>query len=349
MIRQEVFGRLADGRAVKSYTLANAHGETVQLLDMGATIHRICVRGSSGAAADVVLGAPDARALEQFSFAGSVIGRVANRIAFGRYEAEGKTVQLEIDPRDGHFLHGGSGNYAHRLFAAELREADNAVIFRLRDEGNCGYGCPAEAEVCYRFDDAGRLTLDYTLTAGGTTLLCPTNHAFFRLSGTDVRRDILRVAASRYAVKSPLRVPEGEIASVKDTPLDFQRPRIIGEALKAGGGRFFADAARPVLDDILLLEKLPGEPAAELYSPVSGRRLRVYTDMPALIVFTPFAEGRPGKDGERYSGYCAVCLETQFVPNAVNCHGFAIPLYHTGETLHTTTVFQFDAVPPQTG
>jgi len=114
---------------------------------------------------------------------------------------------------------------------------------------------------------------------------------------------------------------------VKGTPYDFTASRRLGD-----GAPF---------DDFFLLRPDRDGPAAELYSPASGRVMRVYTDMPALVLYTPNKEGRPGKDGAWYTGFCAVCLETQYVPNAVNCPGFDAPLFYRGEKLRSRTVYEF--------
>lgn len=65
--------------------------------------------------------------------------------------------------------------------------------------------------------------------------------------------------------------------------------------------------------------------------------------MPSLILFTPIPrESNKGKYGKTYTGNCAVCLETQFVPNAKNCPQFKFPVFRKGEKLISTTVYAFN-------
>lgn len=95
------------------------------------------------------------------------------------------------------------------------------------------------------------------------------------------------------------------------------------------------------MDDTFLLDGGAG-PAAALYCPATGLGLRMYTDMPAVVAFTPFCRGpRPGKPGRYYAGYCGLALETQFVPNAVNCPQYGQPVFHKGEALVSQTTYAF--------
>lgn len=345
MIEKELFGYLTDERPVTLYRIRNKWGEMAELLDYGAVIHGIFVHDSSGRLVDVTLGVPDAKELEGFSFAGITIGRVANRIAFGRYDWEGKTVQLEQNWK-GHFMHGASGNYAHRFFKVEP-EGENTLKMFLDDCGDGGFGCKAEVEVDFSFDDEHRLTIDYTVTAGGDTLLCPTNHVYFNLSGTgrEILNHQLQVYTELYAPVGVNNMPEGRIASVEGTPMDFRVPRTIGEALETRQEVFFRHP-QPQFDDTFLLT-IPGSErklfcAAVLKNPDNGICMGVYTDMPAMVMFTPFIkETRRGKAGLYYAGYGGIAFETQFVPNAVNCTSYDIPFFRKGETLKSRTSYAF--------
>src|SRR3954468_896339 len=83
---KEIFGTLSDGRRVEAVTLKNANGVVARIIAYGATLQSLVVPDSSGALADVVLGYAN---LESYvtkpEFLGATIGRVANRIAHGRF------------------------------------------------------------------------------------------------------------------------------------------------------------------------------------------------------------------------------------------------------------------------
>ena len=343
MVKKEYFSRLSDGREVYLYRISNSSGDYVDVLDYGVTLYRVMMPDRNGVPGDCVLGMPDPSAVETFPFSGSVVGRCANRIAYGKCTVNGKKLELECSQR-GHYLHGGSGNYQHKLFAGVPDEAGNAVNVGYEDTGEGGFGDRVAVNVRVSLDDYRRLMFEYTMTPEADTLLNPTCHAYFNLGGKgeSVLNHILTVNAAEYAVKGELEMPEGDIAGVGGTPLDFIKPHPLSASLcREDAAEFFGE--RISIDDTFLLDKNGYGIAASLYDPASGRKMRVYTDMPSLIVFTiGLKRPMPGKYGLIYEGYASVCLETQYVPNAVNCSNFDKPVFLAGESLHSRTVYAFD-------
>ena len=55
-MQKRSFGRTKEGREVTEYTLVNAQGMTLSVIDLGATIVSITMKGSDGNIYDVVLG-----------------------------------------------------------------------------------------------------------------------------------------------------------------------------------------------------------------------------------------------------------------------------------------------------
>ncbi|MBS6952621.1 MAG: galactose mutarotase [Enterocloster asparagiformis] len=344
MVERRYFCRLQDQREVWLYRIINTWGEYIELLDYGATLYSLCVRDRSGSLKDVVLGPAVPSELETCPYMGSVIGRCANRIAYGHFYLNGAECHLEQN-QNGHHLHGASGNYARQLF--ELWEIqENRLRFHLEDTGKGGFDNRAQVFVEYGFDDQGRLEICYEITPEEDTILSPTSHAYFNLTGGDVRSHMLWIPSVRAAKKGRSGMPEGEVWDVRGSAWDFTTPRMIGEALSAGHDGEFAKQPRR-FDDCYLLEN-GRSMAAQLYAPQTGIRLRVFTDMPSLILFTPVAaQAVRGKRGAVYDGYCAVCLETQYVPNAINCKSFKQPVFRAGEALRSRTVYEFSVVQAQ--
>lgn len=343
MITTELFGQLADGRQVTLYRITNKHGEYAEFLDYGATIHSVFVRDRNGALGDVVLGVKDAKSLSKGGFTGMTVGRCANRIAHGEFQLNGKTVHLECN-MFGHHLHGASGNYGTKFFQAEIFGTDS-LCFRLTDQGAGGYGNRVEVAVNFTFDDQHRLKIAYFMEGEEDTLLCPTNHSYFNLDGKfDLATHTLAIYAERYALKGETGMPEGGSASVAGTPLDFRQIHPILDAYKENSEGFFPRNP-PEVDDTFLLDHCQNRAfglAAELQSIESGRTMRVYTDMPALIAFTMYvSHPKEGKNGVQYQGYASIALETQYVPNAINCKDFDAPLFPAHVPLRSQTVYEF--------
>lgn len=79
----------------------------VEVLTLGAIIRSVCTRGKDGQEDDVVLGYDDLEGyVSDKRYLGATVGRVANRIARGRFVVEGKEFQLDVN-NGPNALHGG--------------------------------------------------------------------------------------------------------------------------------------------------------------------------------------------------------------------------------------------------
>lgn len=343
MIKQGFFDCLSDGRKVYSYTIYNAKGEYVEILDYGASIHKICILDNRGSLGDVVMGVADGKQLEKkMSFEGSTIGRVANRIRHGKCVVDNKELQLECN-MNGHFLHGAGGNYANRLFQVEaIDEKKNEITFSLDDNGEGGFGNRVKVMITFRFDDSSALHLSYCFIPEDTTVISPTNHVYFNLSGRDVRDQILHIYSDKKACRDEYGILCGGTESVKGTPADFTIPRKIRDGIESDREKTYFTEIPERYDEFYVLPDKHTDPATELYDPETGRKLTVYTDMQCLIIFNNI-EKQPvkAKDGKIYEGYCGISLETQFVPNAVNCQDYHSPVFHKGEKYQSETTYVF--------
>ena len=341
MVTSEFFGKLSDGRDVTKFRITNCKGESVELLDYGAAIYAINVLNRDGELGDVVLGARDAASLETCRYNGAIIGRVANRIKGGHYVIDGKEYQLEVNSGT-NFLHGGSGNYAKRSFDAEVSEAENAVTFRLYDDIDVGYGCNVDVTVRYAFSDDSKLTLDFEMTAEGNTVINPTNHTYFDLTAGrgDIRDCRLMINAS-YIPTRDGDTPNGGKLDVTGTPADFRAKRLIREAVESDDGTYFTGSFAPGYDEFFMLDKKGFGLAAEATAP-DGRTLRVYTDLPSVVLFcTPKFGQQEGKNGRTNGGWNFFCIESGYLPNAVNCPEYDSNVFRKDETLRARTVYEF--------
>jgi aldose 1-epimerase len=184
--------------------------------------------------------------------------------------------------------------------------------------------------VTYKLTDANELRITYYAVSDKDTVINLTNHAYFNLAGHgagNVSEHILRLDSPFY-LPSKYGMPTGEILSVAGTRFDYRAPRRIG--------------SEP-LDNCCVL---PGEgfrEIAEVSEPVSGRTMTVWTDLPAVQLYNAcnMFPGTPGKDGAAYSPGCALCLETQFVPNAVNMPWLNQPVFAANQAFESTTVYAF--------
>ena len=331
MISKREFCTLKDGRRVYCYRVKNDYGEYVELLDYGASVQSIVVRDNKGKLGDVVLGA-DPERLEECTYLGGTIGRCANRIANGRYVIDHQEVQLEQNMR-GHFLHGASGNYAHKLFCGTIDEEKNGVNFYYRDKGEGGFSCCVDVNFFFSFDNEGKLSMEFRMKTEGTTILNPTNHTYFNLSErADVRESHhLWIGSDRLVTRGTDGLPDGGIQKVNGNPYDFTVEQPLSKAMTVEGYDEFYEIVGEGMKHI-----------ATLSCPEKGRTMKVYSDMPCLILFVNGKrKAEYGKAGKKYEGYCGICLETGYVPNAVNCPAYRQPVFRAGEELVTRTIYEF--------
>src|SRR5438105_4537222 len=110
-VDKQNFGKTSDGQAVELYTLTNAGGSSVSIMNYGGIVVSLKVPDRSGAAADVVLG------FESFdpyptksSYYGALIGRYGNRIGHARFKLNG--VEYILAKNNGeNTLHGGTRGF----------------------------------------------------------------------------------------------------------------------------------------------------------------------------------------------------------------------------------------------
>src|SRR2546426_11799131 len=94
-VARQPFGTTNRGEAVSVYTLKNAHGLELKVIDYGGIILSLKVPDRTGRFDDVVLGYDSLAAYERSSpYFGAIIGRYGNRIARGRFTLDGKTYTL---------------------------------------------------------------------------------------------------------------------------------------------------------------------------------------------------------------------------------------------------------------
>ena len=335
------FGQMADGAAVDLYTLTNANGLVAKIINYGTIITELHVPDRQGKLGDVVLGFDNlARYLQGHPCFGCTVGRVANRIAKGRFTLDGKIYTLATNNGPNH-LHGGLKGFDKKLWKAEAPGAVVKFSYTSPD-GEEGYPGTVAASVTMSLTDANELRLDYRATTDRATPINLTNHSYFNLAGRgDVLRHELMIAADRYTPFDSTQIPTGEIEPVKGTPLDFTQPRAIG-------ARFSQLHTVPPGYDHNYVLNAGGKGlalAARLYEPESGRVMEVLTTEVGMQLYTAnHLDGSiVGKGGIAYPRYGGVCFETEHYPDSINRPAFPSVELRPDQIYRQTTVFRFSA------
>jgi aldose 1-epimerase len=339
-ITERPFGN-TDGQAITEYTLANANGMQLSIINYGGTITKLTAPDKNGKFGDVVLGFDSLSGYLQRGnpFFGALIGRYGNRIAKGKFTLDGQTYTLAGNDH-GNSLHGGNKGYDKVVWTAEKQSDSSLKLTYHSKDGEEGYPGNLDVTVVYTLTADNAVKIDYSATTDKATPVNLTNHAYYNLSaGTDstILDHELQINADKYTPVDAQLIPTGQLADVKGTPMDFTNPKPIGRDIAQVKGGF---------DHNWVLNKngTDLEKVATLYHPTSGRVMDVYTTEPGLQFYSGnFLDGKltNAKGGAKYVKHAALCLETQHFPDSPNHPNFPSTILKPGETYKTTTVYQF--------
>lgn len=330
-MKKFIFGNLG-GRDVYAYTLTD--GElSVTLTEYGAAIQSIKLGDR-----ELVLGYGDiASYAENRSYFGATIGRIANRVAGGRFTIGSRTFTLDKNDNN-NSLHGGFDGYDRRVFDSRV-DGDGVLFTLVSGDGDQGLDGTFTLKVKYRLS-GGALKIEYEGVCDKDTAWNPTNHTFFNLGGSNepVYNTVLYINAVKFTPVDGDLIPTGEIKDVKGTPFDFTKPKKIGadifekcRQLECVGGGY---------DHNFVLGE--GLSASAEYG---GVRLELYTDMCGLQFYTGnFLKGERVR-GMQFAKHTAFCLEPQFFPNSVNESRFPSPVLRAGETGRHFIEYRLSKIP----
>ena len=281
--------------------LSAANGLKVYFKEQGARIDKIEFDG------------------KQIAKDGFTVGRVANRIAGGKFTLNG--TQYNVTKNDGNnSLHGGGRSWQGPFATSNWKKEEqtiNSIKYSIvsQDKDN-GYPGEMKMFVTYTLSETGELSIEYSATTTQDTLCNPTNHLFININGSRSYSNVkLQVAGSNY---TPLQnqIPTGEVKSVSGTKFDY----IDEKAFKSSES----------YDDNYVLDKEKGAFGKAATLTGTQYKVDVYTDRPGLQLY---------KDG---SGN--ICLETQMMPDAINHPEFdkyGTTVLKAGETFTSKTTYHF--------
>lgn len=335
-------GVLPDGRPVRRVVLGSPPGPVLTLLDLGATVHGLEVSCGDGRRRNVVLNqATAADYLASGDYLGGTIGRYANRIAGGRFELDGRPVQVGVHDRGNH-LHGGPDGFDRRRWELEDHSGTHALLTLESPDGDQGFPGRLRAEARFEvLDDSVRVYL--AATTDETTVVNLTSHAYFNLDGPGrgtVDDHELMVAADEYTPVDPTGIPLGNHAPVAGTAFDFRTAAPIGPALRSSDAQVLL--ARGI-DHNYVLRGVGMRPVATLSSRRTGTTLELSTDQPGLQVYTGngLDGSLPSASGGRYRQGDGIALEPQLYPDTPNRPDFGSAVLRPGESYRAALAWRF--------
>jgi len=335
-VRTEL-GLLSDGRPVERLVIGDSPGPVVELLTLGATVHRLEVTGGDGERRNVVLGHDTVEdRLASSDYLGGTIGRYANRIAHGRFELAGAEVRVQTHDR-GNSLHGGPDGFDAKVWSV-VDQSSHAATLRLESpDGDMGFPGTLRVQVRYEVEgDIVRVTHEATTDA--TTVVNLTNHAYFNLDGDragTVDEHRLTVLADSYTPVDATGIPTGDHAPVAGTPFDLRGATVIGPVVRHDHEQI--RSARGI-DHNFVIRGEGLRTAAILESDRTSTVLELRTDQPGVQVYTGNnldGAGR-GTAGRLYRQGDGIALEPQLFPDTPNHPEWPSAQLDPGEVYRST-------------
>ena len=323
---------------IEIITLRNTNGLELQISNLGATIISLNIPDKTNRIVNVVVGLEPEDYnkepyLSNYPYLGASIGRYAGRISKGSFQLSGETYKLYTE--DGVHLHGGKKGFDKKYWAIEsLTEGENPTVTYSCESAHLEEGYPGNLKVyvTYQLTEKNEVKVTYKATTDAATPINLTNHAYFNLNGKDSIIDHkLQLNSEQYLEVDSQLIPSGKSIDSKNTRFDFNKESVIGRADFIG------------FDDSFILGK--GKIKAVLTAPKTGIQMKVYTNQPVSVIYTPvLLDDLPFKNGVKYSKFSAICFETQNFPDAPNNSHFPSSILNPDEIYSNESVFEFSIV-----
>ncbi|HEX8669583.1 MAG TPA: aldose epimerase family protein [Allosphingosinicella sp.] len=346
------FGKLPTGETVEAITLSNARGLTARIITYGAAIQSLLVPDRHEEVADVALGYPSMEGyLTKSEYFGATVGRVANRIALGRFTLDGKTYQTPVN-NGPNALHGGTKGFDKVNWqVVDVKEGARASVTLRYVSPHMDQGYPGTltTTATYSLDDqSNTLTVEYRATTDRPTVVNLSNHAYWNLAGEGSAEGamghLLTIPAEHYTPTDPNAIPTGEIRPVAGTVFDFRRPTPIGERVREGRDQQIV-WGKGYDHNWVVDRRLSREPRllARVEDPGSGRVMHVLSNQPGIQFYSGnFLDATiVGKAGSLYRQGDAIVLEPQMFPDTPNRPEFGSVRLEPGQTYRNVIQFRF--------
>ncbi len=343
----DAFERNVDGKQTGLYILTNKNGCEVAVTNYGAKIVSLMVPDKNGTLTDVVTGHQtiDDYLTSEEPYFGAVCGRVANRIANGKFTLDGKEYTLAINNGPNH-LHGGIKGFNAVVWDVKEISDSSIKLFYLSIDGEEGYPGNLSVTVTYVLTDDNALDIYYEAETDKPTILNLTNHSYFNLSGAGdpyIGDHILKLIADEYLPTDETAIPYGKPEPVFGTPMDFTVAHAIGERIDDDFQQLIFGNG---YDHNYIINKENEDDyvfAGVCESPKTGIKMEIFTSQPGIQLYTGnwMTGNFVGKNGQRYPKRSAVCFETQHYPDSIHHPEYPSVVLRPGTIFRSRTMYKF--------
>jgi len=347
-LKAKDFQTTINGKKTDLFLLQNKEIK-VYITNYGGRIVSLLTPDKNGEKGDVVLGfnSIDNYLKANGKYHGSLIGRVGNRIAKGRFELNGTVYNLPKNNGENH-LHGGPEGINNQVWDVKSIEDNSIVLSYISEDGAMGYPGNLAMKVSYQLSESNEVIITYKATTDKSTPVNLTNHAFFNLAGEgngSINDHLLTINADQFTPVDDSLIPLGDNISVEDTPFDFRIGKAIGQDLYLQETDPQLSRGKGYDHNFVLNKTNIGELslAATVVETKSGRKMEVFTEEPGMQFYGGnfFQSKDIGKYGKAFGYRESFALETQHYPDSPNQPNFPNIILNPGEVYNTKTIYKF--------
>ncbi|TGV01840.1 aldose epimerase family protein [Flavivirga rizhaonensis] len=343
-VSKNTFGNYKN-QEILQYTLSNDNGMQVKIMNYGATITSITVRGKDGEIKEIACGFDTFESYfsetykNNAPYFGCIVGRYSSQIKDAKFSLNGKNYKL-ADNCGNNNLHGGKEGFDKKVWDAEpiIKSTSSAIKMSLKSHSlEEGFPGNVDITVIFSLNNANELTISYTAVSDEDTPLSLTNHTYFNLSGfsESIENHIATVHTDKRLALDDTGAATGEIVNLQGKVDDLRTGKRIGDVHKAmndGFEHFY----------VLGNQNEQLNPVASISSEDGGLTLDVSTTEPCMLLYTGkyTSDELARENGDKYGKYRAFCCETHRYPNGPNIKNSPKSITQAGETFKSTTVFK---------
>jgi len=225
------------------------------------------------------------------------------------------------------------------IFQTEEVTNEGVTFYTERLDGTGGFPGNLKIWISYSLSEKGEIEISYQVQTDQDSLVNPTNHSYFNLSGNfsqPIDQHVLQLHTKGVYPIAPDGVPEKEV----DADRGFVKGLQTGLALK----EIFADPDEQIqvvsgLDHPFALDK-EQEEAGCLYDAASGRYLTFRTDAPCVVTYSAnFVDESVIINGQPMIQHNGIALEAQALPDAIHSDLKDQVILKAGSLFTSTTVY----------
>ena len=310
---------------------------TVKLTSYGAAIYEIRAFNQLVTVAPMDMD----EFLTSSHYYGKTIGRTSGRLVVPSYQIDNQSYLVKPFDAPKTQLHGGKTGFAFRNFdilETKVLDRSASVTFKYvsRDQEEDFPGT-LTLLVTYVLKDDNTLAIYHEATTTKDTLCNITNHVYFNLerNKSNMMNHQLMISSSAYLdIDREFMIKEKHTTS--HTPFDFRKMHRLGDGIHNMQQTSFRGFDHTWIFDQSDLK-------VELFDPSSKISLKLYTDYPAVVIYTHNFPSPNRLESFNHDGrYAGLTLECQYEPGGIHHQFLNSAILRQNERYQHQIVFVFE-------